>query len=216
MDYKGLIVGLGNPGPQYAFTRHNAGFMVIDAVLAEIDAKPYRRRIKLPSPSDFELWSVSLPRVKGDFLLAKPMTYMNLSGKAAVRICMENGIKPEQVLVAHDEMDLPFGRLKAKLGGGTAGHNGLKSMVAELGTDRFARLRVGIGRPPEHTAVTDWVLSPFSAQEEQALPEIMQAARDSLPLFFAPGGKGLAAAQQFLHVFEATPKGTEPENGPDA
>lgn len=203
MDYKGLIVGLGNPGPQYERTRHNAGFLLVDAVLAEISAKPYRRMARLPSPADFELWSVSLPRIKGDFLLAKPMTYMNLSGRAVARICMENGIKPGSVLVAHDEMDLPFGRLKAKLGGGDAGHNGLKSLVAELGTERFLRLRIGVGRPPQGVQVTDWVLSPFTSDEAEALPEVLAAARDSLPLFF---GKGLAAAQQALHVFSAVPE----------
>ncbi len=207
MDYRGLIVGLGNPGPTYERTRHNAGFLLVDAVLAEIAAKPYRRATRLPSPSDFELWSVSLPRVKGDFLLAKPMTFMNLSGRAVVRICMENGVRPESVLVAHDEMDLPFGRLKAKLGGGDAGHNGLKSIAAELGTERFLRLRIGIGRPPEGTAVTDYVLSPFSPAEETGLPLVLAAARDSLPLFF---GKGLAAAQQFLHVFDLGPEPRTP------
>lgn len=208
MDYKALIVGLGNPGPKYERTRHNAGFLLVDAVLAEIAAKPYRRVTKLPSPPDFELWSVSLPRVKGDFLLAKPQTYMNLSGRAVVRICMENGIKPEAVLVAHDEMDLPFGRLKAKQGGGDAGHNGLRSITAEIGTERYLRLRIGIGRPEGPGEVTDWVLSPFTAEEEALLPEILAAARASLPLFF---GKGLSAAQQALHVFSAVP---EPENPP--
>jgi len=213
MDYKGLIVGLGNPGPKYERTRHNAGFLLVDAVLAEIAAKPYRRIMKLRSPDDFELWSVSLPRVKGDFLLAKPMTFMNLSGRAVVRICMENGIKPGSVLVAHDEMDLPFGRLKAKQGGGDAGHNGLKSITAELGTDRYLRLRIGIGRPGGRGEVTDWVLSPFGPEEEALLPRIMDAARDSLPLFF---GKGILAAQQALHVFTAEPEGEKSPPEPDA
>lgn len=215
MDIKGLIVGLGNPGEAYRETRHNVGFMVVDAVLDEIAAKPYRRQIKLPSPAEFDLWTVSLPRVRGDFLLAKPYTYMNLSGRAVARICMENGVKPENVLVVHDEMDLPFGRLKAKLGGGTAGHNGLASIVSELGNERFLRLRVGIGRPPERGQVTEWVLAPFTPEEAQRLPEILAAARDALPLFFSPGGKGLSQAQQALHAFDASFSGPENEKSDD-
>jgi len=166
MDTAGLIVGLGNPGPRYAPTRHNVGFMLVDSVVAEAQDKTYRRLRQLRRQDDLELWSVSLPRCKGDFLLLKPLTYMNLSGKAALRVCMEFGVSPKAMLVVHDELDLPLGRLKFKQGGGTAGHNGLKSLVAELGTDAFARLRLGIGRPPREVGVSDWVLADFGPAEQ--------------------------------------------------
>ncbi len=210
MDVKGLIVGLGNPGPQYAATRHNVGFMVIDAVLAEIAEKPYRRCMRLTCPAPCELWAVSLPRVKGDFLLAKPMTYMNLSGQAVMAVCKGYGVKPAGVLVIHDELDLPFGRLRLKTGGGTAGHNGLASIVELLGTADFTRLRLGIGRPAYSGQVRDYVLSPFSEAEAAHLPAALAAGRDVLPVLFA---RGISAAQQVLHPFDALPPAETPAAG---
>ncbi len=198
-----MIVGLGNPGEQYRMTRHNAGFMVVDAVLAEAREKHYRTAEELPGPDDSETFAVSLPKVpknRGLFLLAKPMTYMNRSGVAVARLCKEHGVSPQNVLVVHDEMDLPLGRLKIKKGGGVAGHNGLRSLVDELGTDAFTRLRVGIGRPEQSWQVKDYVLTPFSPVELELLPPVLARARDALPLFF---GRGLSAAQQFLHPFDA-------------
>jgi len=206
MDLKGLIVGLGNPGPQYEHTRHNIGFLVVDSILEDIAAKPYRRGDRLPAPESYQLWRISLPRVKGDFLLTKPLTYMNLSGMAVARICREHGIQPRHALVIHDELDLPLGRMKFKQGGGTAGHNGLSSIVQELGTDDFARLRLGIGRPVGEQ-VRDYVLSPFSPEELPLVPKVVSTARDALPIFF---GRGLAAAMQAVHAFDAV-KERKPE-----
>ncbi len=199
MDLKGLIVGLGNPGPEYEHTRHNIGFMVVDAVLEEISSKPYRRMEQLPAADMYRLWRISLPRVKGDFLLAKPMTYMNLSGVAVARICRENGIQPRNALIIHDELDLPLGRLKFKLGGGSAGHNGVSSVANELGTADFPRLRMGVGRPVSEPS-RDYVLAPFVPEELPLLAEVVSAARDALPVFF---GKGLGAAMQAVHAFDA-------------
>lgn len=199
MDLKGLIVGLGNPGPEYEHTRHNIGFMVVDAVLEEISSKPYRRMEQLPATDIYRLWRISLPRVKGDFLLAKPMTYMNLSGIAVARICRENGIQPRNALIIHDELDLPLGRLKFKLGGGSAGHNGVSSVANELGTADFPRLRMGIGRPVSEPS-RDYVLAPFAPEELPLLAKVVSAARDALPIFF---GKGLGAAMQAVHAFDA-------------
>ncbi len=199
MDFKGLIVGLGNPGPEYEHTRHNIGFMVVDAVLEEISSKPYRRMEQLPPTDIYRLWRVSLPRVKGDFLLAKPMTYMNLSGVAVARICRENGIQPRNALIIHDELDLPLGRLKFKLGGGSAGHNGVSSVANELGTADFPRLRMGVGRPVSEPS-RDYVLAPFAPEELPLLAKVVSVARDALPVFF---GKGLGAAMQAVHAFDA-------------
>ncbi len=200
MSDAGLIVGLGNPGPTYENNRHNIGFMAVDAVLAEIAAKPYRRCIQLADNEDFQLWRISLPRVRGDFLLAKPLTYMNLSGRAVLRICMEYGIKPAMLAVMHDEMDLPLGRIKLKQGGGDAGHNGIASIAHELGNADFFRLRLGIGRPDHSSMVRDYVLADFSAKERIIADRLAILARDSLPILF---GKGLPAAQQAMHSLDA-------------
>ena len=210
MDISGLIVGLGNPGPKYTATRHNIGFMVLDAVIADAEAKTYRRLTRLPSRDDAEMWTVSLPKVKGDFLLLKPLTYMNLSGKAALRVSMEFGLSPKDALVLHDELDLPLGRMKFKAGGGTAGHNGLKSLVAEWGTDAFTRLRIGIGRPSaeEHMGISDYVLTPFREDEAPVVQAVVAKARDLLPSFFS---RGLAAAMQEAHPFDAVKR-----SSPDA
>jgi PTH1 family peptidyl-tRNA hydrolase len=199
MDLKGLIVGLGNPGPEYEQTRHNIGFMLVDAVLEEIAAKPYRRMEQLPATDLYRLWRISLPRVKGDFLLAKPLTYMNLSGIAVARICRENGIQSRNVLIAHDEIDLPLGRMKFKVGGGAAGHNGVTSIVTELGTSDFPRLRLGIGRPTS-ALVREHVLTDFTPAELPLVNLVLAAARDALPVYF---GKGLTAAMQAVNSFNA-------------
>lgn len=199
MDLKGLIVGLGNPGPEYEQTRHNIGFMLVDAVLDEIAAKPYRRMEQLPATDLYRLWRISLPRVKGDFLLAKPLTYMNLSGIAVARICRENGIQPRNALIAHDEIDLPLGRMKFKVGGGAAGHNGVTSIVNELGTGDFPRLRLGIGRPTG-ALVREHVLTDFTLAELPLVSMVLAAARDALPVYF---GKGLTAAMQAVNSFNA-------------
>ncbi|EMG38570.1 peptidyl-tRNA hydrolase [Desulfocurvibacter africanus PCS] len=199
MDLKGLIVGLGNPGPEYEQTRHNIGFMLVDAVLEEIAAKPYRRMEQLPATDLYRLWRISLPRVKGDFLLAKPLTYMNLSGIAVARICRENGIQPRNALIAHDEIDLPLGRMKFKVGGGAAGHNGVTSIVNELGTSDFPRLRLGIGKPTG-ALVREHVLTDFTSAELTLVNLVLAAARDALPVYF---GKGLTAAMQAVNSFNA-------------
>lgn len=205
MDLKGLIVGLGNPGPEYEQTRHNIGFMLVDAILEDIAAKTYRRMEQLPATDLYRMWRISLPRIKGDFLLAKPMTYMNLSGKAVARICRENGIQARNALIAHDELDLPLGRMKFKVGGGAAGHNGVTSIVNELGTSDFPRLRLGIGRPTG-AVVREHVLSDFTPAELPLLAMVIAAARDALPVYF---GKGLNAAMQVVNSFNAAQQSPE-------
>jgi PTH1 family peptidyl-tRNA hydrolase len=200
--YNGLVVGLGNPGPRYEGNRHNIGFMVVDAVLKEVDAKSYRRREDLADTEQYVLHAVSLPRVKGDFLLLKPMTYMNLSGLAVARVCKDYGVPPRQTVVVHDELDLPLGKAKLKLGGGAAGHNGVSSIMDELGTADFYRMRLGVGRPEQSWMVKEYVLEDFAGEEAEIAARVVAKARDTLPILF---GQGLARAQQTLHPFDGRP-----------
>lgn len=197
MDFKGAIVGLGNPGPQYADTRHNIGFMLVDHLLAMASERTSMRLQKLEESGDYELWQC---KFAGAFrLLVKPMTYMNLSGKAVSKVCGRHGLTPADVVVVHDELDLPVGRMKFKKGGGDNGHNGLKSIQEQLGTPEFHRLRLGIGRPDDqYKPITDWVLEPFDDAAAAALPEILTHAAKGLDLFFR---RGMGFAQQHVNSF---------------
>lgn len=162
-----LVVGLGNPGPKYASHRHNVGFMVVDQLARRWDAPAFRDKFE-------GRFAKATFRGEGVVLL-EPQTYMNLSGQS-VRPAMGFFRVPlERVVVIHDELDLPFGTSRIKVGGGAAGHNGLKSIVQHGGGNGFLRIRVGIGRPrggrPE-----GWVLSDFSAAERAELDEVLAAA----------------------------------------
>ena len=197
MDYKSVIVGLGNPGPRYEDTRHNIGFLLVDHLLRLAGERKSMRLEKIDESGDYELWRV---KFAGAFrLLAKPMTYMNLSGKAVSKICGRHGVRPEDVVVIHDELDLPVGRMKFKKGGGNNGHNGLESIQESLGTPGFNRLRLGVGRPEgPHKDISDWVLEPFDAQAASHLPEIIAHAAKGLDLFFR---RGMGFAQQHVNSF---------------
>ncbi len=163
-----LIVGLGNPGAKYAKTRHNIGYMIVAELARTHGVNLKRRSIKYRS----FVGSGNLESQQ--IFLSLPLTYMNSSGKAVVKLCRGFRIKPEQVLVVHDEMDLPFGKIKIKLKGGDGGHKGVGSVIDELGTRDFLRLRVGIDRPPSGADVVRYVLKPFSAEEKQQLPPLLQ------------------------------------------
>jgi peptidyl-tRNA hydrolase, PTH1 family len=179
-----LVAGLGNPGREYADTRHNVGFMVADE-LARRHGGSFRGRFS------GELADVRLDGLR--LALLKPQTYMNESGRSVRAAVRFYKLPPEQLLVVHDEVDLELGRLQARLGGGLAGHNGLRSVGQHLGTSEFLRLRVGIGRPErgDPRPVADWVLSPFDdhvdveALATRAADAAETVARD-----------GLEAAQQ--------------------
>jgi len=168
-----LIVGLGNPGSDYEQTRHNIGFMVIDELIARHNAS------KLSSSSfqgelyKFQNSSVSL---KNHFLL-KPLTFMNLSGESVVKV--KNFYKIEDVVVIHDDLDLPFGALRFKRGGGHGGHNGLKSIDALIGKD-YIRVRMGIGKPEHKGEVVSYVLGRFSPQQEKSLQDFIAHTADSV------------------------------------
>jgi len=197
MDYKNVIVGLGNPGPKYEKTRHNIGFMFIDAILSMAEGRKNMRLEKIDESGDYELWRV---KFAGAYrLLAKPQTYMNLSGKAVSKICGRHGLKPEQVMVVHDELDLPVGRMKLKKNGGNNGHNGLESVQDSLNTSGFYRLRLGVGRPQEQfKVISDWVLEPFSKENAQHLPEIIEHAKKGLDIFYR---RGVGFATQHINGF---------------
>ncbi len=162
-----LVAGLGNPGPKYAKTRHNVGFMVIDNLIEELSPT------KLSS-SNFE---GELFKTANHFLL-KPTTYMNLSGESLAKVCRFYKIDTQDVVVVHDDLDLPFGALRFKRGGGHGGHNGLKSVDAHIGKD-YIRIRIGIGKPEHKTEVASYVLSDFSQEELNHLNDILSQATDA-------------------------------------
>lgn len=168
-----LVVGLGNPGPRYAGNRHNAGAMVVRGLVERHAAGGASWRSKWSS----ETTAVSLDGRRVVALL--PQTYMNRSGLAVRRAADFFGVPPERIVIVHDELDFPFGRVAIKRGGGHGGHNGLRDILAHLGTGAFVRVRVGIGRPPGGD-VTAWVLSDFSTSERAALPGILDRARDAV------------------------------------
>lgn len=165
-----LVVGVGNPGTEYAQTRHNVAWMVLDT-LSALNQSSWKTKFK-------GYYTEGSHRGQ-KFYALKPQTFMNLSGESVQPLAAFFKIPPEQILVVHDELDIPFGQVHFKMGGGFAGHNGLKSIAACLGTDQFARMRVGIGRPP-HGNVSGWVLSPFGKDEQIQLPTLIQKLHDPL------------------------------------
>lgn len=197
-----LVVGLGNPGPKYADTRHNVGQMVLDE-LAE-------RTIPMPSTfsahkrSNAEIvqtrWTVGAgdAATERQVILAKPRTYMNVSGGPISALAKFFNVEPTDVIVVHDELDLDPGVIRLKRGGGEGGHNGLRSVAAALGTKDFQRVRLGIGRPPGRQDPAAFVLSPFGAAERAELPTICEQAADATELLIE---QGLEPAQNLVHAW---------------
>ncbi|WP_300162744.1 aminoacyl-tRNA hydrolase [Solidesulfovibrio sp.] len=204
MAVTALIAGLGNPGPRYAATRHNFGFMAVDALVERARELGGAPRAALSSRKDMEAATISLPVLPGgafaQFLCVKPLTFMNLSGRA-VRGAMDfYGLTPADVLVVHDELDLPLGRMRAKRGGGNAGHNGLKSLTQELGSADFIRLRLGIGRPEPGRDVAGYVLEPFRSDELAVVRRVLPAAVEAVMTCLEDG---LEAAMRKAGGFDA-------------
>jgi PTH1 family peptidyl-tRNA hydrolase len=197
MTYDGLIVGLGNPGPKYARTRHNFGFLLVDRLVSRWASEPGTSCESRGVRAKAELWDVSEDYGARRWLVIKPQTYMNLSGQSVGELCRKNGIAPERVLVAHDELDLPLGTVRFKFSGGLAGHNGLKSVAAHLGTRDFARLRLGIGRPDGPEAMADYVLRTFSPAELEQVGPVLDAASDAVLRYCR---EGLEVATARLHT----------------
>jgi PTH1 family peptidyl-tRNA hydrolase len=182
-DRPWIVVGLGNPGPEYAGNRHNVGFAVVDVLAGSGRFKAHKRAKALT-------WEgrVDSHRV----VLVKPTTYMNESGQAVAPLCSFYKVAPDHVIAIHDELDLPFAAMRLKLGGGDNGHNGLKSMRRSLGTGDFYRARVGIGRPPGRMDPAAFVLRDFAATERVAVPELVTRVADAVTALMA---QGLEAAQ---------------------
>jgi len=183
-----LVVGLGNPGEQYAGTRHNIGAMVVD-VLADRHGGRLRKGRELAQADEIRVGPHRMA-------LAFPQTFMNESGRSVTKLVTRYGITdPERLLVVHDELDLPVGRIKLKAGGGLAGHNGLKSIKAHLGTEDFSRIRIGVGRPPGQQSGADHVLRRPAKRELGELAEAVERAADAAELFLTEGRE--AAMSQF-------------------
>lgn len=196
MKYDALIVGLGNPGTKYTRTRHNFGFMLVDSLLARWGGLSAMSCTMLKARIDAELWDIVEDHGARRWLVAKPQTFMNLSGQAVGELCRKNGIGADKVLVLHDELDLPLGTTRFKFSGGLAGHNGLKSVAAHLGTRDFARLRLGIGRPLDSTQVVDYVLRGFLPDEWDRVRVALTGSTEAVLDFCR---LGLAAATERLH-----------------
>ncbi len=177
-----LIVGLGNPGLDYAKTRHNVGFMTVDRLAARHGATFARGRFGLVAK-----W--------GAVLLQKPLTFMNLSGNAVGPLARFYKLSPEEVLVISDDLDLPLGRIRVKSKGSSGGHNGLKSVAQVLGTDNFPRIKIGVSRPPGNMPVIDWVLKRFDRGEWEQLGPILEDACDAAEWVVVKGIE--AAMNQF-------------------
>ena len=190
MDYAGALVGLGNPGNRYAGTRHNCGFAFVDFVL---DKARQDGQAEALGGAKFqcELWRFRMPGLGGQWLAAKPLTMMNASGRSVQPLLAWHRIAPGELIVAHDELDIPAGELRYKLGGGNAGHNGLASICGQLGTGDFGRLRIGIGRPPHKGDVINWVLGRPDAEEASRIAAVMPAA---LEVFLAAASGDTARA----------------------
>lgn len=186
-----LVVGLGNPGPQYAKTRHNVGFMVADLLADRIGAafKVHKR-----SGADVVTGRLAHQPV----VLAKPRCFMNESGRQVGPLAKFYSVSPADVLVIHDDLDLDFGLIRLKTGGGEGGHNGLRSVATALGTKDFQRVRIGIGRPPGRKDPAAFVLEPFTAAERAQVPTICEQAAGATELLI---DLGLEAAQNQVHAW---------------
>ena len=174
-----IIVGLGNPGRKYERTRHNAGFMAIDKLAGLL-------RVELTQEKHHAL--IGKARMgPEEAILAKPQTYMNESGRAVGAILRSAYAEASDLIVLHDELDLALGTVRVKTGGGHGGHNGLRSIIENLGTADFIRVRIGIGRPEPGIDPADYVLSPFLGEERQAVPEIMARAAEAARVIVVEG-----------------------------
>jgi len=185
-----LIVGLGNPGAEYSRNRHNVGQMVLDELADRVGGtfKIHKARAQVLEGR----LGIGGPRV----VLAKPVTYMNVSGGPVSGLARFYDIEPSRVVAVHDEIDIPFNTVKLKLGGGEGGHNGLRDISKALATKDYLRVRVGVGRPPGRMDTADFVLRDFAPAEKKELPFLLYEAADAVELLIRDG---LTAAQQRFH-----------------
>lgn len=186
-----LVVGLGNPGPRYATTRHNIGFLVADLLADRMGSrfKPHKK-----SGTDLATGRLAGRAV----VVGKPRSYMNESGRQVAALVKFYSVPPQHIIVVHDELDLEFGKIRLKVGGGEAGHNGLRSVSTALGTKDYQRVRIGIGRPPGRKDPAAYVLENFTAAERKEVPLICEQAADATELLIK---LGLEAAQNQVHAW---------------
>ncbi len=191
MDEPWLLVGLGNPGREYAGNRHNVGFVVADLLAKRSGANFGRHKRAVADVAEGRL-SIGGPRV----VLVKPLTFMNLLGSPVAALAQFYKVPVEQVVAIHDELDVPYGELRIKRGGGEGGHNGLRSMSRSLGSKEYARVRFGVGRPPGRQDPADFVLSDFSSAERKELDFLVDRAADVAEAVVM---KGVEWAQNAYH-----------------
>lgn len=181
-----MVAGLGNPGEEYARTRHNAGFCAVDELARQANVTYWKNQ------SGAEVASIQVNNSdaeggKREVLLVKPQSYMNTSGGPISKLCAAHKIRPEELLVIHDELDIPAGDVRVKVGGGHAGHNGLRSIIDKLGSRDFSRIRVGIGDPPGRMAVADFVLKQLRAREAEEFDDAAFRAAEAAALALTRG-----------------------------
>ena len=191
-----LLVGLGNPGPEYERTRHNAGFWWLDDVARKLGATLQRER-------SYDGLVARVNRPEGPVWLLEPLTFMNLSGKSVSALARFYKIAPEEILVAHDELDLPPGTVKMKLGGGHAGHNGLRDIAAQLGSPNYWRLRIGIGHPGVRDQVLSYVLGRPQSEHQGAIDDSITR---TMPAVDAMLEGDMAKATRLVHAKPAEAK----------
>lgn len=175
-----LVVGLGNPGPKYEWTRHNMGFLVVDELADRLDIPVQRLKYK----------ALTNTAVLGgqSVLLMKPTTYMNLSGESVGQAARFYKIPPERVLVISDDVSLPQGKLRVRRSGSAGGHNGLKNIISHLGSDQFPRVKVGVGQKPHPDSdMVDWVLGRFTGQDRKVMEEAVSRAADAVTVLLQHG-----------------------------
>lgn len=174
-----LIAGLGNPGEEYAHTRHNAGFLVVDELAREAGARFWKDECGAKT---------ARARMAGaEVLLAMPQSFMNTSGGPVSKLCREYGVAPDRLIVIHDELDIPAGTIRVKFGGGHAGHNGLRSICDKLGSRDWFRVRIGIGRPPGRMPVADFVLKRPRGEEEDLFAQAVHEGAEAVPYLMEHG-----------------------------
>lgn len=175
-----LIVGLGNPGSEYACSRHNVGFMAVDELAHRHSFSEFKEKFK---------GLIAAGEIAGEKIyLLKPQTYMNLSGESVLAVCSFYKIKPQDIIVFHDDMDLDIARVKVKTDGGSGGHNGIKSIDAHIGVN-YTRVRIGISKPERKEQVVDWVLSRFKTDELEKLSALFQKMSDSMDVLLTKGNE---------------------------
>jgi PTH1 family peptidyl-tRNA hydrolase len=184
LSHPWLVVGLGNPGPEYAATRHNVGAMVVDQLAGAVGAKLARHKRAHAQAAETKL---GMPGAVQAVVLIEPMSFMNESGGPVKALMSFYGVEPDRLIVAHDELDIPFAALRVKFGGGDNGHNGLKSIRRAIGTGDFYRVRVGIGRPPGRQDPAEFVLKPFGSSERKELPDLLVRGSDAVEALVLDG-----------------------------